>query len=221
MDRRGMHLPKMTLIDPDIIEERNVGRQAGFAPSDVGQSKAAVLSRRFNLALGLNIEAIAAPFDPEVYHTTTSTLLVGCVDNHEARRALSRAKCMTLDCGNHATEPVGQVAIGSNSNREQVLRELERMAARDGVVTHLPSPYLVFPDLLQPEEEPEPDLSCQQRIEAGRQHILINDCVAVTAAGYIWRLLHRQPLTSFASFISLHAVRPVIISAEEIRHYLD
>jgi hypothetical protein len=178
-----------------------------------------VLARRFNLALGLNIEAITAPFDPEDHHTSYSTLLIGCVDNHEARRALARANCLCwLDTGNSRQN--GQIVCGSSGDRERVLKALERMAARDGVVTHLPSPYLVFPDLLEPDEEPEPALSCQQRVEQGQQHILINDCVATTAAGYIWRLLHRQPLTSFASFISLHAVRPVVISAEEIRHYV-
>jgi PRTRC genetic system ThiF family protein len=221
MDRRGMHLPKMTLIDPDIIEERNVGRQSGFAPSDVGQSKAAVLSRRFNLALGLNIEAIAAPFDPEDHHTTTSTLLVGCVDNHEARQALARANCLCwLDTGNSRQN--GQIVCGSTGDRDRALKALERMPHNDGALYELPNATLIFPDLLEPEPEPEtaPDISCAERVAAGEQHLLINDCMATAAASYVWKLLHHQPLHHFMTYVSLAAVRPVGVSAAEIRHYL-
>lgn len=91
MNRRGLFTPRMTLIDPDTVEEKNVGRQM-FTPADVGQNKAVLLARRFNLALGLDITAFPEPFDPERHPSGHGTLLVGCVDNHEARRTLARAE---------------------------------------------------------------------------------------------------------------------------------
>lgn len=55
MRRSRLHVPKMILIDPDRIEEKNVGRQALFAPAEIGEYKAAAIGRRLNLALGLDI----------------------------------------------------------------------------------------------------------------------------------------------------------------------
>ena len=62
MGRRGMHTPRYTLIDPDTVEQKNVGRQAGFAPADIGQNKALLLSKRFNL------ESKTRGIVPYIYH---------------------------------------------------------------------------------------------------------------------------------------------------------
>jgi hypothetical protein len=40
------------------------------------------------------------------------------------------------------------------------------------------------------------------------------------AAGYVYRLLHRLPLESFMSYVSLETIRPVPVSVEEIKTYL-
>ncbi|MBN1121797.1 MAG: ThiF family adenylyltransferase [Anaerolineae bacterium] len=217
MSQRGMHTPRFTLIDPDHVEEKNVGRQAGFAPADVGHNKAMLLSRRFNLALGLDSTAIPEPFDPERHPNGPGTLLLGCVDNHEARRALARAGCLWGDSGNHLAS--GQFVIGDSSDRETVLDALARMETQGGVIHHLPNAALVFPELLEPNPEPgpAPGASCGDLMD---QALLINDAVAVAAASYVFRLLHRIPLTSFISFVSLEAIRPVPVSDEEIRTYL-
>jgi PRTRC genetic system ThiF family protein len=219
MGRRGLHLPRLTLIDPDTVEEKNVGRQAGFAPAHVGENKAIVLSRCFNLALGLDSTAIPEPFDPAQHPNGPGTLLVGCVDNHEARRTLTRADGLWCDCGNHAVDPSGQVICGSTSDRQIMLDALSRMESPGGVIHHLPNAALVFPELLEPDPEPgpDPDVSCGDLPE---QNLLINDAVATCAAAYIWKLLHRKPLVSFMSFVSLEAIRPVPVSSEEIRAYL-
>ncbi len=219
MGRRGLHAPRLTFIDPDVVEECNVGRQL-FTPADVGVNKAVLLARRFNLALGLDISAIPEPFDPVRHPNGPGTLLLGCVDNHQARRALAEARGLWLDCGNHGE--TGQVICGSSSDREAVRRGIERMAGQGGVIHDLPNAALVFPGLLEPDPEPQPasDVSCAELVEAGSQHLLINDAVATAAAGYVWKLLHRLPLTSFISFVSLDTIRPVPVSAEEIGAYL-
>jgi len=52
MKAARLHTPQIVLIDPDKVEQKNVGRQL-YVEADVGQPKAHVLMRRFNMALGL------------------------------------------------------------------------------------------------------------------------------------------------------------------------
>jgi hypothetical protein len=52
---------KLVLVDPDTVEERNVGRQ-GFSPAEVGQNKAESMALRLSLALGIEVAAAAVPF---------------------------------------------------------------------------------------------------------------------------------------------------------------
>jgi hypothetical protein len=81
MYQNGLHTPSILFVDPDRVEEKNVGRQM-FTAADVGEFKAELLTRRFNAALGLDIAWDAAPFSPEKHGSRYGTLLVGCVDNH-------------------------------------------------------------------------------------------------------------------------------------------
>ncbi len=79
MRARRMHPPQVTFIDPDTVENKNVGRQM-FLPADVGHNKAVLLARRFNCALGLDIAAIPEPYDPDRHPSGRNVLLIGCVD---------------------------------------------------------------------------------------------------------------------------------------------
>ncbi len=174
MRRSNLFTPSIFFCDPDNVEDSNVGRQAGFAPADVGQSKAALLARRFNLALGLDITAIPEPFDPDRHAERHSTLLVGCVDNHLARRALAQTntgRTLWLDAGNRYES--GQVICGTTSDPREVHDALQK---NNGVITALPNAALVFPELLEPEETPTPNAnaSCADLVQLGLQHTLIN-----------------------------------------------
>jgi molybdopterin/thiamine biosynthesis adenylyltransferase len=42
---------RLTFIDPDVVEEKNIGRQY-FCPADVGQPKAWTLARRLGSQIG-------------------------------------------------------------------------------------------------------------------------------------------------------------------------
>ena len=101
MERRRKHAPQMILVDHDTVEEKNIGRQALFQPADIGSPKAITVARRLSFALGLEIGAIPMKFDPEC-HTDRygGNLIVSCVDNHEARQAIHRAKGIFVQSGN-------------------------------------------------------------------------------------------------------------------------
>ena len=61
LERENGRDVQMTFVDPDLIEEKNIGRQ-NFCPASIGQNKALDLAMRFNAAYGLDIAAIPQKF---------------------------------------------------------------------------------------------------------------------------------------------------------------
>jgi len=217
MQARRMHIPQLVLIDPDTVEMKNVGRQL-YTAGDVGQPKAHVLMRRFNCALGLNTVGIAEPLNAEKhFERQGGGIVIGAVDNHLARQELSRVKnALWIDSGNHFD--AGQVVIGNQGDREVMLRHLD---GKNGKYAYLPNAALVFPQLLEPEPaaaQPIQPVSCAELVQEGSQHLLVNDWVAVVVAQYLYKLLHRQPITSFLSYICSDGIgiRSIPITKDEL-----
>lgn len=214
-------IPDMLFVDPDVIEDKNIGRQL-FNPAERGQCKANVLARRYNFAFGLSIGAICEPLDARK-HISPGAIVCGCVDNHHARREIgSASRCTWIDAGNEFD--YGQVVIGNAGDWQTVFTGIDR--ARDGRSTVLPHAGLLFPSLLEPEPEPsppEPDLSCAERAAQGDQHIYINDFMGNIVTQYVYQLLNRDPITTFATFISLApsvTVRSAPITKEALQVYV-
>ena len=203
MASAGQSVPKVCFVDPDVVEERNVGRQLfTHAEAIAGVPKAEALARRFNYSLGLAIEWFNEPFDPKKHvNRYSGTVLLGAVDNHLARQALSQAEnAIWIDCGNH--QNAGQVVIGSTSNRERMLHHLKQIEADSTrqTIRMLPNVALLYPELLQPDtdtSEPEADLSCAELAQQGEQGVLVNGFIASIAAEYLRKLLHREPVTTY------------------------
>jgi len=220
MRRRGQHIPTLRFVDPDTVEAKNVGRQM-FTEADIGQYKAAVLSSRFNLAMGLGITAYTEPFDAEKHVSRYGSLVIGCVDNHLARQALSQTNGLWLDCGNHQSS--GQVTIGNSDDWQVVKSGLKR-----GQYTHLPNAALLFPQLLQPEPTvdltpvPTPTASCADLVAAGEQALLVNDMVGIVAGEYLYKLLNRLPVTTFLTYVDTESLsmRSVPITMENLKEFL-
>lgn len=218
---KRQHIPQVLFVDPDVVEPHNVGRQM-FLASEIGQPKAAVLARRFNMALGLSIAWCDQPVDSQK-HLPHGSLVCGCVDNHSARAEIARAQNIVwLDTGNGYD--FGQVILGDSGDRFQVLDGLQH--AQQGRCRHLPHAGLLFPELLQPEPEapPSPPLSCGELVLRDEQHLYVNDFVGSISAQYIYRLLSREPITTFATFLNLTpapVVRSVCITRSELEVYLS
>ncbi len=220
--QKGQHLPDVLFVDPDVVERRNVGRQM-FTEADLGRLKAEVLAQRFNFALGLSIAWHAESVKHEK-HLPAGSLVIGCVDNHQARAEIARGQGFVwLDTGNGYD--FGQVVLGDSHNREAILSGLHQ--AERGHCAHLPYASLMFPALLEPEPPtpiPEPNLSCAERVLRDEQHLFINDFIGNIAAQYVYQLLNREPITTFATFLSLApapSVRSLPICLDELRPYLN
>lgn len=222
MRRAGLHTPRITLIDPDIVEEKNVGRQL-FMPADaaLGLPKAEVVARRLNMALGLDIAWIAETVSVEKHlDRHGAQLIVSCVDNHLARRELHSASGVLIGAGNHRDG--GQVVIGNTADAELMQRHID---GRNGKYSYLPKEGLLFPALLEPDPPaatPEPDLSCAELVQRGEQDVLVNDWMACVVGQYVYALLHRQSISTFACFVSLDgmSVRSLPICKAELELYL-
>ncbi|MGB7342334.1 MAG: ThiF family adenylyltransferase, partial [Phototrophicaceae bacterium] len=171
MQRKRRHAPDILLIDPDKVEEKNVGRQL-FAPCDVGQYKVEVVGKRLNYALGLSTRWIPDAVDAQQHFDRYgSNLVISCVDNHLARREIQKISGVAITAGNHSN--AGQVVISNSDDTNLIKRYLD-----DKKVRYLPKEGLLFPALLEPETQPEPqpkNLSCAELVATGEQDLLIND----------------------------------------------
>lgn len=217
MQRNRRHAPDILLIDPDRVEEKNVGRQL-FTPSDVGQYKAEVVGKRLNYALGLATRWIPNAVDAQRHFDRYgSNLVISCVDNHLARCEIHKISGILIGAGNHNN--AGQVTIGNSDDPDIIKRYLD-----DEKVRYLPKEGLLFPALLKPEPQPEPkleNLSCAELVATGDQDLLINDWMATVVGQYAYKLLHRQPIHSFLTYINADgmAMRSLSICREELEVY--
>lgn len=218
MQRNRRHAPDILLIDPDKVEEKNIGRQL-FAPCDVGQYKAEVVGKRLNYALGLATRWIPDAVDAKRHFDRYgSNIVISCVDNHLARREIHKIDGIHISSGNH--RDAGQVIIGSSDDPDLIRRYLD-----DEKVRYLPKEGLLFPALLEPEPQPEPqpeNLSCAELVAIGEQDLLINDWMATVVGQYLYKLLYRQPIYSFLSYISADsmAIRSLAVCRNELEAYL-
>ena len=177
MARRRQHAPDIVLIDPDKVEEANVGRQL-FAPGDIGQYKVEVVGRRLNLALGLAVRWLPEQVDAQRHFEGQHNVVIGCVDNHVGRRELHNVRGVLISAGNHADS--GQVCIGNTADESLIWQSMDR---HEGRSAYLPKEGLLFPQLLEPEPHeptaPQPDISCAEMVVQGQQHLLVNGAPVV------------------------------------------
>lgn len=203
----------LTFVDPDRIEIKNFGRQ-NYCATEMGLNKAETMAWRLNLALGLDISAIAAPFTPEVgraWYTgrapEASHLLIGAVDNHWARCAIAEfvtAMCgrvWWLDCGNAKSN--GQVLIGNLAERKRF--QVDEM----GLCRGLPLPSIQEPGLLEPDPSPQP-LACAEMAEREEQSLLVNAQVAAIAGQFVADFSLKRRLEQCATYFNLEP--PVMVS---------
>ncbi len=240
---------QVTLIDPDVVEPKNVYRQ-NFCHAEIGAHKAETLALRLGPAWGVEIGVQAARFDPKMVEHQYGDigLLIGCVDNAGARKTIADAldhsghgwntgahsndapplsQLWWLDAGNG--ENTGQVLLGSTSSAK-TLRYAFPHYPDSTYCVHLPAPHLQHPDLLEtrPDESKAPEapsnISCAQMVWAGDQSPSINSMVANIAAAYLWRMFtDKRGLTAFATYCSLEAmsIRSRYITPESVGAVLD
>ncbi len=90
---RRHHLPSVLLVDPDRVEQRNIGRQS-YTAADIGEYKCRVLGTRLNFVFGLDMAWACEPLDADK-HIERGAIVLGAVDNY---LVASQSFCARL-CG--------------------------------------------------------------------------------------------------------------------------
>lgn len=204
MQDTGKSTPKLRFIDPDVVETKNVGRQL-YTDANVGMYKSVELARRFNYALGLEIEAVPEAFNHENHISSGGgTVIIGAVDNWAARKAIARAEGVCwIDAGN--SRYTGQVVIGDAGNVDKMTYALKSVRADSKVIRSLPNAGMLYPELLVPDPEEErlaQTLSCAELLALSLQSATINQFVASIAAEYLRKLLYREDIHSWYTTIN-------------------
>lgn len=185
---------KVTIMDPDLVSESNVGRQA-FYPADIGLHKAVVLAHRINLSYGLNWTS-----DPTRLNGNSrlhTDLVIGAVDSREARRAIRQSLSYTspalyLDLGNQADS--GQVILGE---------PLSAWAKAKDHPNRLPTVTDLFPDILDKSVAEDDTPSCSMAEALERQGLFVNRVVSDFALNLLWRLFRFGEIDHHGAFINL------------------
>jgi len=206
------------LVDHDRVEIQNTQRQA-FSTRDLDKYKAQVVAERLVRQFPIEVSLSLAPYD-HVRDAPNSrrdnehprlALLIGCVDNPNARRELARtleqpsygsSAVWWFDFGNSAAS--GQLYLG-NALRAEGLRGAFNRESR--ICRALPAPSLQAPELLEAPTAPlpvAPDHDCAEAQIAGDQEPFVNRTIAALGLAMVARLCQRR-LSWRATFFDLDA----------------
>ncbi len=208
LKEKGINV-NITFVDHDVVEEKNIGRQ-NFCPSELGWNKAETMALRLNAAFGLQIRAVPVKFQASFLGDwwfsdghKKHCLLIGAVDNHLARGEISKAveqrqgQVWWLDCGN--AHHNGQVLQGNYGLQMMEFLKVDEL----GLVNGLPAPHLQAPDLLQPDPDDDPALSCAELTVREEQSLVVNQMVATVASQYCYEFLVRRRVVACETVFSL------------------
>lgn len=182
----------ITLIDGDVIEEKNILRQ-NFIPSEKGANKAEALAERCNRAFGMNIIAIPEFLDEKQIknlsrnnYNNSGRIIIGCVDRHEVRNLISQhikggyqdtfynAPSVYIDVGNELE--AGQLFIsGPVTDRSLVGKANAHSRFTGQILIHEFYPVIGKTDVKKASP------SCDENTATGAQRMVVNVKAATLA----------------------------------------
>lgn len=212
------HAPhSLTIIDGDIVEEKNLVRQ-NFVDRDLNKNKAEVMADRYGKAFQLSISYI-----PE-YIVSTDMLVqlidmerhvpvfIDCVDNNKTRVFIEEAhrtfnQSYFISSGNE--EMTGQVVLSTNSGRKQLESVFESEEFGYPVVVKTPSILNMFPSMLDGSDKLPTEMSCAENAESAPQNIHTNMTAANLIFGFANKILAKpedvtKGIDHFAVFYNLN-----------------
>lgn len=219
---RGLGHPGLfvTVFDPDIVTETNIGRQL-FGWSDIGLSKAQCLVTRINNFFGNDWRA-----EPRLYPTSLkearnndlANITVSCTDNAKSRIDLwnvlkgvpdskytdYKTPMYWLDFGN--SQASGQVVLGTVPRKiKQPVSHIYETVSSLKVVTRLVR-YSKVKD-----EDSGPSCSLAEALE--KQDLFINSTLAQLGCNLLWKMFRHGMLEHHGLYLNLSTmkVNPIVI----------
>lgn len=219
---RGLGHPGLfvTVFDPDIVTETNIGRQL-FGWSDIGLNKAQCLVTRINNFFGNDWRA-----EPRLYPTSLkearnndlANITVSCTDNVKSRidlwnvlKGVPDSKYTDystpmywLDFGN--SQASGQVVLGTVPRKiKQPASHIYETVSSLKVVTRLVR-YSKVKD-----EDSGP--SCSLAEALAKQDLFINSTLAQLGCNLLWKMFRHGMLEHHGLYLNLSTmkVNPIVI----------
>ena len=237
---------ELTIIDPDCVESGNIPR-SNFSQAEIGRFKAQTLAERLSAAWALEVGYANERLSYEKHLRAAGngyremTVLIGCVDNHLARRELHRSlkefepygstdapSAWWIDGGNGKFS--GQVLIGSTVKKDWVENHFTTAA----ICRKLPAPSLLHPELLENQEHAlrrtvapavtaAQRISCPELVRLGEQSLNVNSRVAVEIGEMLTQFLLTNSLKRFANYFDLESgtSRSLYCTAEILEKALE
>jgi PRTRC genetic system ThiF family protein len=194
MNKALIHLERQPLyvlaIDPDTVEESNIGRQV-FSPADVGENKAKVLVERINRYFGFAWDYADEEYETLVTYSMGPDIIIGCVDSVVARAQIWR----TMDARRSA---IYWMDIGNNLRQAQIL-----LAEKEN--PKMPHFFAEFPN----EKDDPNDLtpSCSAMESLNRQDLFVNKIVATYATHMLWQLMKDFVIDYRGMYVNLETMQ--------------
>ena len=224
----------VAILDHDIVEDRNLLRQH-FTSRDIGQPKALVLGERYrreginSLAFQqqmseANVGDLAAQVATSIREQLgggarpVSTVILGCVDNAAARRAMNAA--YLVHAGRWGTNHLAWIDVGNEMRAGQVLLSLRgwpvKVSGPTGpgfdvpVSVNMEGLRMAMPQLLRDEPAAAAQEGCAVRLDL--QTVQVNHMAAAAVINTLSWLLLGIPFTSCGAFFStLNTMQPIRI----------
>lgn len=204
----------VTLYDPDIVTEANIGRQL-FGCSDLGLNKAQCLVTRINNFFGNDWKAV-----PDIFPTLLkdakrddmANITITCTDNIKSRLDLwnvlkavpiqnyrsYETPLYWMDFGN--TQSTGQVVLGTVPKKiKQPVSELYKTVDSLKVITKFVKYARVK------EEDSGPSCSLAEALE--KQDLFINSTLAQLGCNILWKMFRNGMLEHHGLFLNLETMK--------------
>lgn len=210
----------VTVFDPDIVTEANLGRQL-FSPSDLGINKASCLVTRINRFFGNNWRAITQTYPPDsdkVSPQDFANITITCTDNKDSRLKLwdilKKCRCNNyqdyekplywLDFGN--SQSYGQVLLGTvpkKINQPQV-KQFKTVSSLKVITEY--TDYAAIND-----DDSGPSCSLMEALE--KQDLYINSLLAHLGCHILWKLFREGRIDYQGLFLNLKTmkVNPILL----------
>lgn len=198
------------VIDGDIVEEKNLLRQA-FVGRDIGMNKARVLAERYSSHFGVPIAhfpgflespdqlySIINSVLPSLFTSTDSHVgkfILTCVDNNKTRALVHHLfnripNLVWIDTGNE--KEYGQVVSGYNSGTRMDAPMLSE--ALLPTTFRLPTVIELYPEMLDHLDKLPTELSCAEHAVSAPQTIFANRMASLHMLNMIYAIVTRTPI---------------------------
>jgi len=216
----GHRLHTMTVIDGDVVEQKNLIRQ-NFVGRDIEKNKAEVMATRYGAAYGITINYITDYITATEMLTSIAAddeipVYVDCVDNNKTRVFLQEGYRQASDfsyfisSGNE--EMTGQVVLSMFANPGRHYDLNQRF--KDGdfnvpMIVSTPSVLDMFPSMLDGSDKLPTEMSCAENAESAPQNVHTNQTAANLIFGFLNKLLAKpkdltKGIDHFAIFYNLN-----------------